>query len=138
MPIRTYQNPVMTLSSEHDIQDDLEFDEDCTEAAVIKENDALSQESKTPFNSLGLAEYQDFDKMNGSVKVLREKYETENKNIDTKKEINPSESTDDLASEIQDILLYKKMKVSLTRAMIKIVAICPRGFSSFKMKYGAD
>lgn len=91
-------------------QYDLEFDENCTETAVINESDALSQESKPPSNSFGLAEYQDFAKMNEGIKVLSEKCETENKKIDTKEEINPSESTDDLTSEFQVIKNYEYMK----------------------------
>ncbi len=89
-------------------QYDLEFDEDCTETAVINEDDQSPQESETPSNSFGSAEYQDFSKMNDGVKVLSEKCETENKKIDTKEEVNSSESTNDLTSEFQDILSFKK------------------------------
>jgi hypothetical protein len=46
--------------------------------------------------------------MNEGIKVLSEKCEPENKKIDTKEEINSSESTDDLTSEFQDILSFKK------------------------------
>jgi len=90
------------------IKYDLGFDEDCTEIVEVNKGDPLPQETEPLSDPFGLAKCQDFGKPCEGVKVLSEKYKPENKKIDTRKEINSIESTDDLLNEFQDILLSEK------------------------------
>lgn len=89
-------------------QYDLKFDEDNAESAVFNEGDQLPQESEAPSDLFDLAKCQDFGKMNEGVNVLSEKYDLQNKKVETKKEINSNEDVDDFVDELREILSFDK------------------------------